>query len=51
MKKLCQTCGALDETDALTCPNDGEASWVPVEEPADEPAVDDTAKPKKKAAK
>lgn len=50
MKKMCLICGTVDETDALTCPADGEASWQPV---AEEPAPEQTepeAKPKKKKA-
>lgn len=48
MKKMCLICGQLDESDAVTCPADGEASWVPVEEPPAEPEPE--AKPKKKKA-
>lgn len=49
MKKKCLICGSVDETDALTCPGDGEASWEVVEEPAPEP-TEPEAKPKKKKA-
>lgn len=54
--KMCLLCGCVDDGgDAATCPNDGEATWMAVEQMVatevspPEPAVEDA--PKKRGRK